>query len=384
MNTLMLEEVKNNFLKKEVILSPDACHSSQAIRIREEEEKNEIRPPFYHDTDRIIHAPSYTRYLNKTQVFSFSKNDHLSKRIVHVQLVSKIARTIGRSLNLNEDLIEAIALGHDIGHTPIGHVGEAILNQISKRELGEIFAHNVQGVRVYKDLENHQTGCNLTIQVLDGILCHNGELLSNVYYPITKTKESFLEEYESCYSNEKILKQVRPMTLEGCVVRISDIIGYIGRDIEDAIEIGVIEREEIPKNIQKVLGVENRKIVDTLIRDIIENSLGKPYIKMSSSVYEALFELKEFNYKHIYLKANTKEQLDFYEEKMNLLYKKCLHDIETNNKKSSVYQVYLKDANPEYLKNTDPKRIAIDYISGMTDEFFMESIQKIEKETMKS
>ncbi len=376
MNTLMLNEVKKNFLKKESLLSEYACLSEQAIRMKEEDDSEEIRPPFYHDTDRIIHARSYTRYLNKTQVFSFSKNDHLSKRIVHVQLVSKIARTIGRSLNLNEDLIEAIALGHDIGHTPIGHVGEAILDRISRRELGEIFAHNVQGVRVYKDIENNQLGCNLTIQVLDGILCHNGELLSNVYHPESKTKESFLEEYENCYQNEKTLKQVRPMTLEGCVVRISDIIGYIGRDIEDAIEIGVIQREDIPEKIRKVLGTENRNIVNTLIHDIIENSLGKPYIKMSSQVFEALFELKEFNYKNIYKKANTKEQLAFYEEKMNLLYQQCLQDIKTNNQESDIYKLYLKDASHEYLEHTDPKRIAIDYISGMTDEFFLESIPK--------
>lgn len=376
------KEVKENFWKTEEFLSEYATKSEEAVRLVEVED--DIRTPFFRDVDRIIHALSYTRYVDKTQVYSFQENDHISKRMVHVQLVSKIARTIGRALKLNTDLIEAIALGHDIGHTPLGHTGEALLNEISERELGESFTHNIQGVRHYMEVENDGKGLNLTIQVLDGIMCHNGEIPAGEYTPIKKSKEEFLKQYHNAYHDLATSIKNHPMTLEGCVVRISDIIGYIGRDIEDAIEIGVIEREEIPKNIQKVLGVENRKIVDTLIRDIIENSLGKPYIKMSSSVYEALFELKEFNYKHIYLKANTKEQLDFYEEKMNLLYKECLHDIETNNKKSSIYQVYLKDANPEYLKNTDPKRIAIDYISGMTDEFFMESIQKIEKETMKS
>lgn len=302
MTNEMLNEVKTNFLNKEHGLSPYACLSGQAIRFEDENDEKEIRPSFYHDTDRIIHAFSYTRYLNKTQVFSFSKNDHLSKRIIHVQLVSKIARTIGRALNLNEDLIEAIALGHDIGHTPLGHTGEAILNEISKRELNEIFMHNVHGVRVYMNLEKSQFGLNLSIQVLDGILCHNGEILENIYEPMKKTKESFLEEYKACYKDYDVLKKLRPMTLEGCVVRISDMIGYIGRDIEDAIEIGMITRDDIPNNIKKILGVTNASIVNTLIRDIIENSLDKPYISMSKEVYQALFDLKEFNYTNIYRK----------------------------------------------------------------------------------
>lgn len=377
----LLKKVKDNFLKKESSLLEYACHSEDAIRLIEESEDDEIRPSFYHDTDRIIHAPSYTRYLNKTQVFSFSKNDHLSKRIVHVQLVSKIARTIGRALNLNEDLIEAIALGHDIGHTPIGHVGESILNEISKRELGEVFAHNVQGVRVYMNLENNQKGCNLSIQVLDGILCHNGEMLSNTYWPEKKTKESFLKEYEECYKDIKNIKKIRPMTLEGCVVRISDVIGYIGRDIEDAIQVGVIKREDIPKNIREVLGVNNKEIVNKIIQDIIENSFGKPYIKMSDKVYKALTDLKNFNYKNIYSRANTKEQLEAYKEAMNYLYQKYLDDVLKENKESEIYRVYLKEADDDYIKNTNPKRIVIDYIAGMTDEFFVKS-SSLDKDTL--
>ncbi len=378
MTNEMLNEVKTNFLNKEHGLSPYACLSGQAIRFEDENDEKEIRPSFYHDTDRIIHAFSYTRYLNKTQVFSFSKNDHLSKRIIHVQLVSKIARTIGRALNLNEDLIEAIALGHDIGHTPLGHTGEAILNEISKRELNEIFMHNVHGVRVYMNLEKSQFGLNLSIQVLDGILCHNGEILENIYEPMKKTKESFLEEYKACYKDYDVLKKLRPMTLEGCVVRISDMIGYIGRDIEDAIEIGMITRDDIPNNIKKILGVTNASIVNTLIRDIIENSLDKPYISMSKEVYQALFDLKEFNYTNIYRKANTKERLDFYRSSMNKLYQKCLDDLNENNLESDIYQVYLKDANPDYIKNTDNKRIVIDYIAGMTDEYFLKLSSEID------
>ena len=167
MTSELLEQIKENFLNKEKYLSEYATKSSDAIRIRKENFDNDIRPNFYHDIDRIIHSLSYTRYLDKTQVFSFKQNDHISKRIVHVQLVSKIARTIGRALNLNEDLIEAIALGHDIGHTPIGHTGEAILNDISLRENGTMFNHNIQSVRNYLVLEKNGFGSNLAIQTLE-------------------------------------------------------------------------------------------------------------------------------------------------------------------------------------------------------------------------
>ncbi len=375
----IIEQIQNNFILKEKNLSKYATKSSEGIRIHKEELKDDIRPNFYHDIDRIIHSLSYTRYIDKTQVFSFQENDHVSKRIVHVQLVSKIARTIGRALNLNEDLIEAIALGHDIGHTPIGHTGEAILNEISLRETNTMFNHNIQSVRNYLVLEKNGLGNNLTVQTLDGIMCHNGEMLSNIYEPVSKTKQEFLEEYEKCYTDQETLKKVRPMTLEGCVVRISDIIGYIGRDIEDAINIGMLTREEVPKNIKKVLGTSNKEIVNTIILDIVANSLDKPYIKLSNSVYQAIFELKKFNYENIYAKANTKEQLDFYREGMNLLFQKYLKDLETKNKNSDIYKMFLNTMDSSYIKNNDKKRIVIDYIAGMTDEYFMNSIKNINK-----
>jgi len=379
MEEKLVKEIKENFLLKENTLSEHATKSSDGIRIKEEDLDNDIRPNFYHDIDRIIHSLSYTRYLDKTQVFSFKQNDHISKRIVHVQLVSKIARTIGRSLNLNEDLIEAIALGHDIGHTPIGHTGERILNDISLKELGEMFNHNIQSVRNYLVLENNGTGNNLTIQTLDGIMCHNGEMLSNIYYPNPKTKEEFLEEYYKCYTDKEVLRQVRPMTLEGCVVRISDIIGYIGRDIEDAIRLGLLDKEIIPDNIKEVLGTTNREIVNTIILDIVANSYNKPYIKLSDEVYKAIFDLKTFNYKHIYSKANTEEQLDFYTNGMNTLFQKYLRDIETNNTNSDIYEIFLNGMDSSYLEETNPKRIVIDYLAGMTDDYFVSKVKSLKK-----
>lgn len=372
-----VEIVKNNFLNKESNLSNYACLSNQAIRLLPESNEDELRPSFFHDIDRIIHSLSYTRYLNKTQVFSYSNNDHITKRIIHVQLVSKIARTIGRALNLNEDLIEAIALGHDIGHTPLGHPGEKILDEISRRELGEIFSHNIQSVRTYMNLENNQKGINLTIQTLDGIMCHNGEMLSNVYEPNPKTKEEFLEEYYNCYKDENILRKIRPMTLEGCVVRISDIIGYIGRDIEDAINLGVFSRDQIPETIKNNLGTSNKEIINTITLDIINNSLDKPYIKMSDNIYRAIKDLKAFNYTNIYEKANTREQIEFYRQGMNSLYKKYINDLEHENKNSEIYKVYLDLADSAYRKNNSNGRIVIDFIAGMTDKYFINQVNNL-------
>ena len=370
------KEAKENFLIKEKDLSPYATKSSAAIRLKEDSE--DIRPPFFHDIDRIIHSLSYTRYLNKTQVYTLNSNDHVSRRITHVQLVSKIARTIGRALNLNEDLIEAIALGHDIGHTPLGHTGEAILNKLSLEELGEYFAHNIQGVRYYMFVAKDGKGLNLTLQTLDGIMTHNGEMLSPIYEPMAKDKEEFLREYNESYKDLEKSKKYRPMTLEGCVVRISDIIGYIGRDIEDAIMIDRFKRSAIPLEIREVLGDNNRDIVNTIVLDIINESMDKPYIKMSDKVYNALFALKKFNNDNIYSKSMTKEELAYYEKGINKLYHIYLDDIKVNNNESIIYKIFLKHQDKSYLDNTNIKRQVIDFIAGMTDDFLVREIKKYE------
>ena len=293
-----------------------------------------------------------------------------------MQLVSKIARTIGRALSLNEDLIEAISLGHDIGHTPLGHVGESILNEISLRELGESFAHNIQSVRHLMIVEHDGHGLNLCIQVLDGIMCHNGEMLDSTYVPMKKTKEEFLREYQDSYFHIEDSVKNRPMTLEGCVVRISDIIGYIGRDIEDAIAIGRIKREDIPQEITSVLGTTNKEIVNTIVLDIIQNSMNKPYIQLSSSVFASLLALKKFNYQHIYQPSMTKKEFSFYQKGMNTLFRRYLLDIEENHQDSVIYKLFLKNQCSEYIQNTSNKRKVVDFIAGMTDDFFFREIEK--------
>lgn len=363
----MLEEIKSKMHKFENNISQYATKDSEYIRLKNETE--DLRPAFFRDIDRIIYSFSYTRYLDKTQVFSFKNNDFISKRMTHVQLVSKIARTIGRALSLNEDLIEAIALGHDIGHCPLGHTGEVFLDKICKRENIGRFNHNVQSVRNFITIDNNGNGSNLCIQTLDGILSHNGEFISSEYYPKKKTKEEFLKEYESCYENNFKNDILIPMTLEGCVVRISDLIGYLGRDIEDAIRLKLIKEEDIPKHLVDSLGKTNREIVNTIVSDIIENSYNKPYIKLSENVYKSIIELKDFNYKNIYYKAYTKEEKEYYEHAFNKLYDVYYKAIINNDKTNKIYS-YLEEQNEEYQKE-NKKRIVIDYIAGMTDDYFI-------------
>lgn len=372
---MIKNEFKNNILKYEKLLSPLATFDKDAIRLKEHNSEKDIRSNFFRDIDRIIYSLPYTRYADKTQVFSLNSNDNISRRFIHVQLVSKIARTIGRSLNLNEDLIEAIALGHDIGHVPFGHAGERILNTLSQKYLNQYFFHNIQSVRTFLSIEKNGNGNNLTLQVLDGIMCHNGEKLYQKYTPINKTKEEFLNEYYVCYSNKEIANNIVPMTLEGCVVRISDVIGYIGKDIEDAIILGIIKREDIPEEITTVLGNNNRDIIDTINLDIINNSYNKNYIMMSDKVYNSLQKLLDFNYKNIYNKSNSNEDLKKYHNMFELLLTTYVDDINNKNYSSSIYQAFLNNMNDEYKLN-NPYRIAIDFIAGMTDDYFIEEYTK--------
>jgi dGTPase len=300
----------------------------------------------------------------------------ISRRMTHVQMVSKIARTIGRALNLNEDLIEAAALGHDLGHAPFGHEGEKCLNVLSQKYGEGFFNHNVQSVRLLMNVENNGNGKNITVQVLDAIFCHNGEMLENIYYPKKKSKEEFLKEYEISYKDQSILKKVRPMTLEGCVVRLSDIIAYIGKDVEDAVRLNLIRKEDIPSEVKEVLGTKNSTIVNTIIVDIINNSLGKNYIKMSDSIFKALKTLIDFNYKNIYLKANTDEDRQAMHNSFEKLFEIYLYQLENNKKDEDIYKLFLDYMNDNYNSNTSNIRKIIDYMSGMTDDFFLNQYKK--------
>ena len=370
----MNDLVVKNMYKHNLDLSTYACRDEDAIRFKKIEE--DFRPPFFRDVDRIIYSLSYSRYIDKTQVFSFNENDMISRRMTHVQMVSKIARTIGRALNLNEDLIEAAALGHDLGHAPFGHEGERCLNILSQKHNEGFFNHNVQSVRLLMNVEKNGEGNNITVQVLDAIFCHNGEMLENIYYPVSKTKEDFLYEYNESYKNEIILKKVKPMTLEGCVVRISDIVAYIGKDIEDAVRLNVIKPEDIPGNISKILGVKNSDIVNTIILDIIENSVGHNYIKMSDQIFNALKSLIKFNYEKIYLKANTEEDRKNMHNMFEQLFNIYLSQLNSNKTEEDIFALFLDYMNDDYIRNNTNERKILDYMSGMTDDFLLNQYKK--------
>ncbi len=373
MNEELQTKIKDN-MNHDNFLGNLACLNKDAIRLHDEPE--DIRPPYFHDTDRIIYSLAYSRYINKTQVFTNTENDNVTRRSTHVQLVSKIARTIGRALGLNEDLIEAASLGHDIGHTPFGHAGEAILNEISLRVGEGYFNHNIQSVRKLEFIENKGSGLNLTMQVVDAIMCHNGELELECYRPRKKTFQDVLNEYTKTYHEKDANTSLIPCTLEGCVVRISDIISYVGRDIEDALRLHIITKNDLPKDIMETTGYTNKEIVNYFIRDVITNSFGKDYIKMSKESFENLKKLKKFNYEHIYSKANSEETLNKWHDMMETVFAKSLRDLNEENETSDIYIYFYKYMNDDYKKNTTKERVVIDYISGMTDRFFSTSYEK--------
>jgi dGTPase len=373
----LLKEIRDNLDGgEEERLSPYACLSRQAVRRREEDKiVMGHRQNFALDTDRILHSLAYSRYVDKTQVFYLIKNDHITHRVLHVQLVSKIARTVGRLLRLNEDLIEAIALGHDIGHTPFGHDGERFLSEVSEKYGIGPFLHNVQSVRFLEKIERKGRGWNLTLQVLDGILCHDGEVHSQALKPKTDKDfpmlDSEIKEKEGDPSMD-----ILPMSLEGCVVRMADTISYVGRDIEDAIRLGLIERNHLPEDCRNILGETNGTIVYTLVEDLVANSLDRPHACFSPEVSKALKKLKGFNQEHIYMNKKVKQQTPKIRLMFELLFEKYLRDLETGNADSHIQRGYLEGMSPEYKEQTPSAEIVRDFVAGMTDEYFLGQCQK--------
>jgi dGTPase len=353
-----------------------ACPYTGAARLKAEDKDKRpdseiVRTPFSRDTDRIMHSRAYSRYIDKTQVFSFIENDHVTHRVLHVQFVSRIGRTVGRVLGLNEDLIEAIALGHDIGHAPFGHFGEKVLNQISRDNGIGCFYHNVQSVRCLHEIENHGKGINLTAQTLDGILCHNGEDLQNGLAPNRgKTAELFLEEYKRSLQEEGAGLNLIPMTLEACVVRIADVISYIGRDVEDAIHIGLIKRGDLPPAVVEVFGSVNSTIIDTLVIDLLENSFGKDEMRFSDRVFHAFRELLNFNYKHIYTNRRIMQEHGKVARIITMLYERYCFEMDENFHEATNFARYCRDLGQKYIQENG-RRVIIDYLAGMTDDYLI-------------
>jgi len=325
--------------EREESLSPFAVKSRLSRGRLRDEEPCPIRTAFQRDRDRIIHSKAFRRLKHKTQVFIAPLGDHYVTRLTHTLEVSQIGRTIARALNLNEDLTEAITLGHDLGHTPFGHVGEDVLNEL----FAPGFRHNEQSLRVVDFLENDGRGLNLTFEVRDGILNHS------------KSRSEVLGEGWG-----------KVKTLEGEVVKMADIIAYINHDIGDAIRAGIITERDLPLETVKVLGMSHSQRINTMVGDIIDSSwaasgydkieIENPKITMSSGILDATNVLREFLFKHVYHVKGAEEESDKAREVVCRLYH---------------YFVHHKDGlPPEYLTySDDTERRVVDYIAGMTDQY---------------
>lgn len=354
-----------------------ATLSRNGIR-RQQKEQTGHRQAFALDADRILHSKSYTRYIDKTQVFYMVSNDHITHRVLHVQLVSKIARTIGRFLRLNEDLIEAIALGHDIGHPPFGHDGEKELAGLCSEHGLPPFQHNVQSIQFLERLERNGQGWDLTLQTLDGILCHDGEIHSRFLKPV-RDKDFTVFDHELQTKSNAPESELSPMTLEGCVVRLCDTIAYIGRDIEDAIELKLIQRSSIPSSCRNVLGDTNGTIVYHLVEDLITSSLAsgqggvlaQDSIGFSPEVSNSLQELKTFNYQNIYMNPAIKMDFPKIRNCYRVLFETYLDQVVKMETSSQIFREMLDSMDPYYVERHAPAEIARDFIAGMTDDYFL-------------
>jgi len=354
------------------ILSPTATRNAQGIRRHPEEQlESGYRQAFSVDVDRILHSLAYARYIDKTQVFYLVRNDHITHRVLHVQLVSKIARTIGRFLCLNEDLIEAIALGHDIGHTPFGHDGERILSAICHKNGIGYFHHNLQSVQFLDRVERKGKGWNLCLQTLDGVLCHDGELHSEKLAPAPARTFAEMQSLMAARRQDTGVDLI-PMTMEGCLVRMADTVSYIGRDIEDAIRLGLIQRSDLPQQSVEVLGNTNGTIVFNLVTDIIRNSDHQPHIAFSPEVSEALKLLKSFNLERIYMNPKIKSQTGRITALFEKLFDAYLEDIHHQRSQSVIFRQFLRDMSSDYVRKHQPAEITRDFCSGMTDQYFLD------------
>ena len=358
-------------------VNPYRTDDARALRRedREQDRPSVIRPPFVRDVEKVLHLPAYNRYNGKTQVFSFRSNDDLSRRGLHVQLVSRIARDIGAALGLNCDLIEAIGLSHDLGHTPFGHAGERILDRILRERTGRRFLHNVHSVRVMDALY----GRNMCLQTLDGALAHNGEYEQRTFELSGLTTFAELDALvEGCARDgELAIGHLRPATLEGCVVRISDIIAYVGRDRQDAIEAGLLPADAFDDGLG---GGYNSWILSRASVDIIEHSYGRDRIEMGEGLFSELARAKRENYEKIYRAGGVEGSYgDELEQAFRLIYERCRADLEYGREDGFIFRHHIRRIERQlsfygraYGWRADLDQTVVDYIASMTDEYFTE------------
>lgn len=373
-----LKDIAQQIEQQEMeILSEYATKNENAYRLQKEE-AHHYRPPFALDRDRIFYSGAFRRYTGKTQVIYFVSllDEQLTSRILHTLSVAQISKTIGRMLGLNNDLIESIALGHDLGHPPFGHDGEVFLSKISEKYGIGQFHHNIQSLRVVDSIAKKGRGLNLTFQTRDGILSHNGERHDQVLEPAASKTERDLKQYiEKMESGETY--DMLPATLEGCVVRLTDTIAYIGQDIEDAIRIGLIKRSELPETAAEMLGRYNGEIIESLVNDVVKNSHGKPYVSFSEKISGALYALKQFNYKAIYKSPRLKVNHERIERGFEILFSYFLNALNNKDVESAIYQHFLISKTARYTDNSPNELIVRDFIAGMTDRYFSHLLSQI-------
>lgn len=364
--------------------------------------EEDMRSEFERDYTRLLHCNAYRRLKHKTQVFFSPENDHICTRIEHVMHVESVSYTIAKYLGLNTELTKAIAAGHDIGHSPFGHAGEKILSEISKRDIGETFWHEKNGmeyvdkIELLEDMKKDKQNLNLTYAVRDGIISHCGEIDENGIKP----REEYINLNEYIHPN-----QYAPYTWEGCVVKVSDKISYLGRDIEDAIILGILDEklEELYEILQSKEVINNTVIINHLVHDLCQNSSAENGLCFSNETFNLLKEIKAFNYKHIYLADRIKPSTRYFSIVLNEIYftLKNIYDGENtlNNMEKmkkiypeviSNFQLWLENYWSFKRKSSNKNDVIFDiknekdfckaiiyYISGMTDNFAIDTYNKI-------
>lgn len=368
-------DIQRFLLEAEEKLSPFATRSASSLGRKSPIRRDPFRLEFARDETRIIHSPPFRRLKHKTQVFLSPHNDHICTRLEHALHVSSIASVVGRCLNLNADLINAIAKAHDLGHPPFGHSGEKCLDRLLKEQgSGEGFKHEMHGLRVVDMLTNHGAGLNLTCEVRDGIITHCGEQFDQTLAPDRNRDLLTLEEITD--------RRFIPATLEGCVVRMVDRIAYLGRDLEDGIKAGLIRKTDIPPAVARGLGTDNGKIIGTFVNDTIASSLGRDQVSMSDEIFGLMRALKEFNYECIYHHPDVVSKSNRSNHIIELLFYKLLEIIDESERgtNATVVKVRIKEVptlevyfdfmkNSNYTEQTPAWRITGDYVAGMTDLF---------------
>lgn len=362
-------------------LSKYATRDSGAVYLNKTKRTKDwdiYRGNFDRDIDSILNNVFYSRFSDKTQVHSFYKNDDLTRRALHVQLVSRLARNIGKILNLNLELIEAISIGHDMGHTPFGHRGEEFLNNLYFEADGKYFNHNVHSVKVLYEISK-KANKEISLQVLDGVLSHNGEFFIGELKPANlNTFEEFEKKYKACYTDKGLVKKNIPNTLEGCLVRMCDIIAYLGKDRNDLLNIKQKEKYKQLQSLDRGLGVKNSYIIKNIITNLIKNSLDKPYIKLDKEIIAAIDLMKKDNKEIIYDSPKVTGCYKEIEILFEKVFKAALNDLKTGSDKSFIRKNFINEPYLEEYYNAIKEKkysdadIAVDYIACMTDDYFID------------